>query len=72
MASFDFVECTAKAYRFVWARRQEVLELSALMLAVKIVSFVGFIVFGLDENFLRQGLLLIPVYMLEGWVIARF
>jgi len=71
MASFDFVECSSKAYRFVWEERAEILRLSAMVLAIKIVSFVALIVFGLESNVLRQGLVLIPAYFIEGCVVVR-
>ncbi len=71
MASFDFVECAAKSYRFVWERREDVLRLSAMVVAVKILLFVSFVVFDVHEDVLRQGLFLLPSYFLEGWVIAH-
>ena len=52
MASFDFVESSAKAYRFTWQRREDVFRLSAMVLALKILTFVGLVVFGLDNNVL--------------------
>ncbi|MEZ5814504.1 MAG: hypothetical protein R3E13_07305 [Alphaproteobacteria bacterium] len=70
-ASFDFVECAGKSYLFLWERRRDVLRLSAMAVAVKIVFFVGFVVFDLQQDILRQGLFLLPSYMLEGWVVAH-
>lgn len=71
MASFDIIESTSKAFRFVWEERPRVLQLSMMVLTVKIVAFVAFVVFGIQQDILRQGLLSIPVYLLEGWVIAQ-
>lgn len=71
MASFDFVDSSSKAYRFVWLRRADVLRLSAMALSLKILSFVAFVAFDIQSDILRQGLYLLPVYLLEGWVIAR-
>ena len=71
MASFDFVECTAKSYRFIWQSRADVLRLSLMLLSVKILIFVALIVFGLQQDILRQGLFSLPVYFFEGWVIAQ-
>ena len=71
MASFDFVECTAKSYRFIWEKRVDVLRLSLMALAVKILIFVALVVFGLQQDILRQGLFSLPAYLLEGWVIAQ-
>ncbi len=71
MSSFDFVECSAKAYRFVWEKREDVVRLSAMVLVLKILSFVSFVAFDVKQDVLRQGLFLLPSYLLEGWVIAH-
>lgn len=71
MASFDFVESTSNAYRFLWDRREDVVRLSAMVVVVKILFFVGFVAFGIEQQTLRQGLILLPSYFLEGWVIAQ-
>lgn len=71
MASFDFVECSSKSYRFVWAKRVDVFRLSAMVLTLKILSFVSFVVFDVQQEVLRQGLYLLPSTLLEGWVIAH-
>ncbi|MCB9981215.1 MAG: hypothetical protein H6860_02315 [Rhodospirillales bacterium] len=70
MASFDFVESTSRAYRFVWDRRVDVVRFSAMVLVLKILFFVGFVAFDIQKEALRQGLLLLPIFFMEGWVIA--
>lgn len=71
MASFDFVECAAMAYRFVWGGRATILRLSLVALAFKVVSLMMVTALGLESNLLRQGLVLLPSYFLEGLVICR-
>ena len=71
MASFDFVECSAQSYRFFWENRFVAVRLCALALAVKVLSYVVFIVLGMEKEVLQQGILLMPSYLLEGWVIAH-
>ncbi len=71
VASFDFVESTSKAYRFIWNKRMDVLRFSVMVLVLKILSFVALVVFDMEKEALRQGLLLLPTYFLEGWVIAN-
>lgn len=71
MITFDFVECASKAYGYVWHNRQEVLRISGALLAFKIFSFFIVIALQLDENLLRQGLILLPSHLFEGWVIAH-
>jgi len=70
VASFDFVESTSQAYRFVWNRRVDVVRFSAMVLVLKILFFVGFVAFDIQKEALRQGLLLLPIFFMEGWVIA--
>lgn len=71
MNNFNFVDSAAKAYHFVWLNRENVMRMSAMALSIKILSFVIILVFGLEENILRQGLLLLPSHFFEGWVIAH-
>lgn len=70
MASFDFVESVSRACHFVWEQRVDVVRLSLMVLVIKILSFVSFVAFGMQDAALRQGLLLLPVFLLEGRVIA--
>ncbi|MCC6598064.1 MAG: hypothetical protein IT559_04685 [Alphaproteobacteria bacterium] len=71
MASFDFVECAARSYRFAWDERDEILRLSLVMLAFKVVSFMTVTALGFEDNLLRQGLILLPSQFLEGLVICK-
>ena len=71
MASFDIIDCTSQSYRFMWDHRAYVTRFSIPVIFAKIAAFVVFVLLGLEENFLRQGLLLVPVYFLEGWVIGQ-
>ncbi len=71
MASFDIIDCTSQSYKFLWAHREYVLRFSAPVIILKVLGFVTFVLLGMEEDFLRQGLLLLPVYFLEGWIIAQ-
>jgi hypothetical protein len=70
MAAFDFVDSAAQGYQFVWDKRQMLVRLSFLPLMVKLGSFAAVILLGLEGNFLRQGLFLIPSYFAEGWLVC--
>ncbi len=70
MAHFDFIECTSHAYRFLWNNRQDVSRVIAPVILLKILSFMGVTALSLDNNILRQGLLLLPSHALEGFVLA--
>lgn len=71
MASFDFVEAASDAYKFVWKKRQILAGLAAIPVLVKAVTLAGIIFLGLSENYLRQGLLLMPAYFLEGVLLVQ-
>lgn len=71
MASFDFVECSARAYRYVWDSRVLILSMSLTALAFKTVSVMAVTALGLEANMLRQGLFLLPSHFLEGLVICK-
>ncbi|MBX2833350.1 MAG: hypothetical protein KTR28_00095 [Micavibrio sp.] len=70
MASFDFIECSIKAFRYVGQNFQALLPLSLIAIAIKILCTMAIFSFSMEQNFLRQGLVYIPGYLLEGWVIA--
>lgn len=70
MAKFDFIEAAALGYQFVWQQRFNLLPLAVLPLAVKTGSYAALYLLGLEDNVLRQGLILLPAYMIEGFVIA--
>lgn len=70
MAKFDFVESAAAGYRYVWQERYTLLPLVSLPLAVKMGSYAAIYLMDLGENVLRQGLVLMPSYLLEGFIVA--
>ncbi|MCB1562386.1 MAG: hypothetical protein KDJ75_02320 [Alphaproteobacteria bacterium] len=70
MAAFDFVDSAAQSYQFVWEKRQMLARLAFLPLMVKLGCFAAVILLGLEENFLRQGLFLLPSYFAEGWLVC--
>lgn len=70
MMGFSFVDAAGKGYQFVWEERQALFSLAVLPLAVKMGCFAIIILLGLQDNHLRQGLMLLPAYFLEGWLAA--
>ena len=71
MASFNFVDAAGKGYKFIWDERRALASIAAIPIIVKIISFNAAVIFGLQDNLLRQGLLFMPAYFLEGWLIAH-
>ena len=70
MAKFDFVESAAAGYRYVWRERHSLLPLAAMPLAVKVGSYAAIYLLDLNENVLRQGLLLLPAHFMEGFIVV--
>ncbi len=68
--TFDFIESAVDGYRFLWRDRAELLRVALLPLIVKFVSYLAIVFMELDENYLRQGLVLVPSYFAEGWFVA--
>jgi hypothetical protein len=70
MAKFDFVEAAASGYRYVWNERRALLPLTFMPLAVKIGSYAVIALLGLHYNYLRQGLVMLPAFLIEGFIVA--
>lgn len=70
MQSYDFIDSVSKGYGFSWENRGTLARLAALPIALKIVILSSMLGFGLDDNFLRQGLFLIPADFFEGLFIV--
>lgn len=71
MSRFDFIESAASSYRFVMLESRTIYHMALIPFLVKLASFVLITLLGLDTDFMRQGLILIPSYFLEGWLVAK-
>ncbi|MFK7839790.1 MAG: hypothetical protein AB8B83_05610 [Bdellovibrionales bacterium] len=68
--NFDFLTAANQGFRVTWENRLLVLRLMAIPFLVK-TGCVAFIIFmGLEEQLLRHGLVMIPAYFAEGFLIA--
>ena len=70
MANFDFIDVTNRGYHFMWKKRQEIVRLMLVPAAIKFVLFIAIVFLGFQDNYLRQGLVLLPGYFAEGWFLA--
>ena len=70
MASFDFIDCAVQGYRFLMTEHETIGRMTIFPLLIKLVSFAFVITLGLEDNFMRLGLLLLPSYFAEGWLVA--
>lgn len=70
MATFDFIESSSKGYKFFWDERRLIARLALIPALLKFSCLILIEVLGISENFLRQGLVLLPAYFAEGWILA--
>ncbi len=70
MAKFNFIDVSGEGYSFVWRERSMLMRLAALPVMIKITSFAVVYWLGFEDNFLRQGLVFLPSYFAEGWLLA--
>lgn len=70
MASFDFIDASAKGYEFVWDRRNYLLRLLVPVFFVKVVCLLIIFVLKVEDQFLLQGLILLPGSLLEAVFIV--
>ncbi len=66
MASFDFIDASVKGYEFVWNQRSYLARVALPVLFVKIACYLGIFVLGIPDDYLLQGLVLIPAFIVEA------
>lgn len=71
MATFDFIEAAAQGYRLTFEKRNVIWRMMMPVFIVKLLSFILIVLMGYEENFLRQGLVLLPSFFIEGLVLCR-
>lgn len=74
MSNFNFNMMDSAGYGFyrVWVERSYLLKLAAIPLMIKFACMITVMVLDIDDNILRQGLILFPGVLAEGWVLAQF
>ncbi len=66
MASFDFIDASSRGYAFIWKERGYLARVAIPVLFVKIVCLLCVFVLGFQEQFARQGFVLLPSHILEA------
>ena len=66
MASFDFVEASAKGYAFIWHQRSYLSRVALPVFFVKVGCLLTVFVLGAEEQHLRQGLIAMPGFFAEA------
>lgn len=71
MASFDIIDAAGHGYTKAWQERAYLARLAVVPLLVKFTCLVVILAMGYEDNLLRQGLILIPAFFMEGWLLAH-
>jgi hypothetical protein len=70
--NFDIMDSAGYGYYRVWTERAYLLKLAIVPLLIKFTCMVVVMVMELDNNILRQGLVLLPADLAQGWVLSQF
>lgn len=70
--TFDIMDSAGYGYYRVWKERAYLLKLVTIPFLIKLACTTAILVLGLQDNTLRQGLVLLPATLAEGWVLAQF
>jgi hypothetical protein len=68
----DVMEASFYGYRRVWSERAYLARLALIPILMKFACMVVIISFEYQDNFLRQGLIMLPASFAEGWLLAQF
>ncbi len=66
MASFDFIDISAKGYEFAWKNKSYLARVAIPVIFIKIVCLLAIFVLGAQEMYLRQGLISVPSFVIEA------
>ena len=74
MSQFNFNMMDAAGYGFyrVWVERAYLLKLMMIPLIIKFACMITVMALGVEGNTLRQGLIMFPGIIAEGWVLSQF
>lgn len=70
--TFNIMDAAGYGYYRVWVERSYLLKLALIPLMIKFACAIALFVLKYDHNILRQGLVLLPGVLAEGWVLAQF
>lgn len=71
MAGFDIIDAAGKGYITVWRERGYLARLAAPVLLVKLLCLGALSILGLEHDYLRQSVVLLPAFFIEGWLVVH-
>jgi len=66
------MDAAGYGYYRVWKERAYLAKLAFVPIMIKFACTIAIFSLDLDNNYLRQGLILLPAMFAEGWVLAQF
>jgi hypothetical protein len=69
---FDLIEAAGFGYRCVWDERAYLFRLALIPVLLKLVCTLVIFHFNFENDFLKQGLIMLPASLAEGWLLAQF
>ena len=69
---FNIMDATGYGYHRVWRERAYLLKMAIIPLLIKFACTIAVFAMGIEDNFLRQGLVMLPADFAEGWLLAQF
>lgn len=66
MASFDFINAASKGYEFIWCERKYLTRVVIPVFFVKLACLFAVFAIGAQDNYLRQGLISMPGFVVEA------
>lgn len=69
---FNIMDATGYGFHRVWRERAYLLKMAIIPLLIKFGCTIAVFAMGIEENFLRQGLVMLPADFAEGWLLAQF
>lgn len=70
MARFNPFEATRQGFITAWAHRMPIARHALNPILIKCGALAAVLFLGLEDNFLRQGLVLLPAFFAEGFFVA--
>lgn len=67
---FDFMAAANHGYLTVWENRDVLLRLAGLPFLIKMGCIAAILFLGMEQDVLRHGLIMLPSYFAEGFLIA--
>ena len=68
--NFDFISAANTGYRLAWKNRLPLLRLMVLPFFIKVGCIAAILFLGFENQILRHGLVMIPAYFAEGFLVA--